>query len=119
LAGVYNFSTATLQDGSQVNGTAADLAGDDATGALSQAISALNSSSSHPLPFAPVAGIYENWNQFALSNMAVFASVILPFDPLAQSFTAPGWQALFHGAPNDAIVTVNSQDDGLNDRGSI
>jgi pimeloyl-ACP methyl ester carboxylesterase len=120
--GSYALNSVTLQNGlrcpgqngSQCSGATGDLAGDDlTTGSLSPAISALNQSSPHPLPFAPIGGYYTYWEDFNNSAQAAYFRNRCSHDPLAQSFTSSGWQALFHNEPSDAIVTLKSQDDGL------
>ncbi len=115
--GRFTLSSVVFSDGSSFSGAVADLQGDDITRALSNALAALNSSSSHPLPTAFIAGVYTN---FAILDDTLNEATLVrnwpfgcPNDPLAQELTSTGWPAIFHNNPNDAIVSENSQLNGL------
>jgi len=114
--GDFPLNLAILSNGPTYSGAIADLEGDDTTGALSNALTALNSTAPHPLPTALIAGIYQN---FAVLD-SIFDNAFLirnwpkgcPSDPLAQQLTSSGWPAVFHNNANDAIVSEVSQLDG-------
>lgn len=114
----FSLNLVTFLDGYVLSGAIADLQGDDTIPVLSTPLTALNSVSPHPLPTALIAGVYQN---FAVldSNTNLNAFLIrnwpsgCPSDPLAQELTSAGWQGLFHGNANDAIVSEVSQLSGL------
>ena len=100
-------------DGSIYTGAVGDLKGDDTTGFLSDALTALNPNApQHPLPTALIAGIYQN---FASLNFSVGTAIHLlcSDDPVAAQLTSTGWPAIFHNRPNDAVVSEASQLAGL------
>lgn len=66
----------------------------------------------HPLPTALIAGVYTNLSALDTSPRAAFLRFFcgtIADDPLANDLTSSGWQAVFSGADNDAIVPVTSQ----------
>ncbi|MHB8527457.1 MAG: esterase/lipase family protein [Candidatus Acidiferrales bacterium] len=107
--GDFVFNTAFLANLGAVDGAMADLQ------PSSPALNLLTQSAPHPLPTALVAGVYVNFS--ALDTVVPTAT---PFeirlvcgsiegDPLAKDFTSSGWQGIFGGDQNDAIVSVTSQ----------
>lgn len=114
--GKFALNLVNFSDGSFWNGAMLDLQGDDTTGQLSGALSLLTQSSPHPLPTSMIAGVYTNFaalnlgTAFAIRNIPILGC---PSDPLAQQLTPTGWPQVFHSNPNDAIVTENSQLNGL------
>jgi pimeloyl-ACP methyl ester carboxylesterase len=110
--GKFSLNTATV-GGSVANGATADLQGDDTTGQLSPALSQLNQSSPMPIPVSLIAGVYTNFGALLTSPVSHMIAGWCGADSLAQQLTPNGWPLIFHGNPNDAIVSENSQLDGL------
>jgi len=102
----FTFNTVTITGGT-VNGAVGDLVDNPTSGALQ----AVANNSPHPLPTSTIVGVYTAWSD--LDSPTNFHAIYLrnrcPSDPLAQSFTAAGWQQIFNNAPNDGVVTEDSQ----------
>jgi pimeloyl-ACP methyl ester carboxylesterase len=109
----FVLSFADFADGTDYDGAVADLEGDDTTNPpqLSTALRALNTSTSHLLPTAPIAGVYTNFGVLDSMVSPAFAirNLLCSSDPFAQQLTSTGWPQVFHNNPTDAIVSENSQ----------
>jgi pimeloyl-ACP methyl ester carboxylesterase len=114
---LFTIGTAVLPDGTTTAGASGDLQGDDATtpGILNDDLAALNGSSIHPIPWAPIEGQYTNFStldSLSVFNMLNWIHLACLSDPLAGQLTSTGWPQLFHGEASDGIVSVKSQANG-------
>jgi pimeloyl-ACP methyl ester carboxylesterase len=118
----FAFTTATVSGLGTFSGAMADLQGPgvavDVDNVTSAALKMIAAPGSHQLPTGLIAATYTN---FAVLNDTISSAWVIrnsswfgcPADPLAQELTSTGWQAIFNNQPNDAIVPVSSQMDGL------
>jgi hypothetical protein len=75
-------------DGSIYTGAVGDLKGDDTTGFLSDALTALNPQApQHPLPTALTAGIYQNFAYLNFPSVGNAIHLLCSDDPLAAQLT--------------------------------
>lgn len=132
LAKVGNLSyyTATLSDGTVVNGGVGDMEGDGSGGALNgpavslgtgqSALQVLAQPSPHPVPTAMIAGIMTSGNLNGLNNPTNFQETAIiqlcglnpqASDPLALALNPTAWRGVF-GQDNDGIVPLSSQLNG-------
>jgi hypothetical protein len=89
----------------------------DVDNVMSGALKAIAVPGPHQLPTGLISASYTN---FAALDSSVTAHEIrtsswlgCPTDPLAQLLTSTGWPTIFNNQPNDAIVPVTSQTDGM------
>jgi len=113
--GMFALSSLLFFDNSSAIGAVADMEGDDTTNQLSGILALLKSSSPHPIPISFLTGIYQNFASLDSSPIAAIIRTIcgVSGDPLAQQLTSTAYPTIFHNNPNDAIVSENSQLNGL------
>lgn len=100
-------------------GAVGDLSGDPGP---SQALQNIAAPGQHPLPTALVVGTVDSSNLLPLASdpVAVGINIGCNSSPMASNLTPAGWPAIFNNQPSDAIVSQNSQLNGLSpDPGSV
>jgi pimeloyl-ACP methyl ester carboxylesterase len=106
----FVFNSVSFGGISTVSGAIGDLA------PASQGLQNIATGNQHPLPTALIAGVYTNFSALDTSAKAAFLRFIcgdLAEDPLANDLTSSGWQSIFSGDQNDAIVPLTSQVNNL------
>jgi pimeloyl-ACP methyl ester carboxylesterase len=115
-----SFQTVTIGGISQ-SGAVGDLEGDglNAYNASMAIFNYQTTNNGHPVPTAMIAAQMDpavngsglSVGAFARNAVGTFCG--LAEDPLAQYFTAQGWTTMLGGLPNDGLVPVNSELNGL------
>jgi len=100
-----------------VQGAVSDLK-DDGT---SIALNSIATQSQHPLPIAFIAGAYTDWADLDSGTAYALHLYCGTFrgDPLAQSITSTGWQAIFNNQTNDSLVSLSSAFNGISNNGHV
>ncbi len=126
--GQISFNSVTFLNFQTVPGAIGDLQGDghDAdSGIISDALANIRNPGIYPVSTALIAGTVAQGNLLGLDTETLPRAIkclcgsfalplcgALPSSPLADSLTSAGWPTIF-GGPSDAIVSLNSQMNGL------
>src|SRR5205823_5091064 len=95
--------------------------GDLADSPMSQALQNISSPGQHPLPTALIAGTVNGSNLVGLSGSGTAAAIrAVCSGPVSANLTPTAWPTIFSNQPNDAVVSLNSQLNGLSaDPGAV
>jgi probable HAF family extracellular repeat protein len=120
-AGMPTFQSVQIPVGGRATGSVPGAVGDLADSPMSQALQNIANPGQHPLPTALIAGTVNGGNLAGLAGSGTALAIQAACSgPVASSLTPDAWPTMFNNQPNDAVVSLNSQLNGLSpDPGAV